>query len=314
MFLASNTFWTGSLVVRSSCCIGLTIDSRWLRSKAECCFYRNSCTILFGPRKGDILRYQSLRTAFYTLKLLLQPVAVLCIPCSCATATFDKWLDLNESCDNLFAHVSSSVEQADRFSVPTAVQCIPWTIVRRPFPHESNQQKISTMYLGCACAMYLALPLLRDWRNRLHKMVVGFVSSRTHPLHYTLYTPQLAFWNCRNRVFKAISSMTMVASVVVFLSGSPRHWQKMNCSSFSPWHVGHSSGLDIGPLGTRLEIGPLTLLQQQQLYSILFPLSRQKYLSRSWDRALYHALVKGNTEAVWTVGVSSLFNSVLVSL
>ena len=28
MFVASNTFWTGSIVARSSCCVGLTLDSR----------------------------------------------------------------------------------------------------------------------------------------------------------------------------------------------------------------------------------------------------------------------------------------------
>ena len=41
---------------------------------------------------------------------------------------------------------------------------------------------------------------------------------------------------------KASSSMSMIASVDVFLSaslGSPHHCQKMRYSSCSPWHVGH---------------------------------------------------------------------------
>ena len=43
-------------------------------------------------------------------------------------------------------------------------------------------------------------------------------------------------------MFNALSSIIMVASVVVFLSvslDSQHHWQKVNSSSFSPWHVGH---------------------------------------------------------------------------
>ena len=38
IFLASNNFWTGSVAVLSSCCIGVTIDSKWLCSNADACF------------------------------------------------------------------------------------------------------------------------------------------------------------------------------------------------------------------------------------------------------------------------------------
>ena len=91
------------------------------------------------------------------------------------------------------------------------------------------------MSLSCACDMCLASRLLRDCRNRLKKIMVAF----------RLFPEALSagiFLNCRNPMFKAISSMNMVASIVVFLSaslGSPHHWQEMNYSSFSPWHVGH---------------------------------------------------------------------------
>ena len=69
----------------------------------------------------------------------------------------DKCFDLKDTCANLSTHIHSTVEHADRLSVHTAVQCIPCTIVRRPFPHESsNQKKIHCLWVApSSCAWLL---------------------------------------------------------------------------------------------------------------------------------------------------------------
>ena len=110
--------------MRNSCCIDLTIDSGCLRSKDGTCFTSTAAHFCSDRVNAMYCGTKSLRTGFPTLKLSHQLVAVPQSR-SYATANFDKWLDFSESCANLIAHVIYSVEQAERFSVPTAVQCIP---------------------------------------------------------------------------------------------------------------------------------------------------------------------------------------------